>query len=54
MHVLVGKLQDFMTKYVLFDDSIDWKRDVMRFKERIRDGMTLFIKSLDRKRQKVS
>ena len=51
---IVGKMQDFMTKYVLFDDSIDWKRDVVRFKERLRDGMTLFIKSLDRKRQKVA
>ena len=50
---IVGKLQDFMTKYVLFDDSIDWKRDVMRFKETFRNGMALFIKSLERKRHKV-
>ena len=28
---IVGRLQDFMTKYVLFDDTISWERDVMRF-----------------------
>lgn len=31
---IVGKLQDFMTKYVLFDDTIDWKRDVMHYTKR--------------------
>ena len=30
---IVGRLQDFVTKYVLFDDTIDWERDVMKYKE---------------------
>lgn len=42
---IVGKLQDFMTKYVLFDDSIDWVRDVMHFKGH-NDVVTRFIKQL--------
>ena len=29
---IVGRLEDFLTKYVLFDDSIDWERDIMRYK----------------------
>ena len=29
---IVGRLEDFLTKYVLFDDTIDWERDVMRYK----------------------
>ena len=33
---IVGRLQDFMTKYVLFDDTIDWKRDVMRFNTQVK------------------
>ena len=37
---IVGRLQDFMTKYVLFDDTIDWKRDVMRFNTQVKQ-MTL-------------
>lgn len=37
---IVGRLQDFMTKYVLFDDTIDWKRDVMRFNTQVKH-MTL-------------
>ena len=33
---IVGRLHDFMTKYVLFDDTIDWKRDVMRFNTQVK------------------
>lgn len=28
---VVTEMQDFGTKYVLFDDTFDWERDVMRF-----------------------
>lgn len=27
---IVGRLQDFVMKFVLFDDTIDWERDVMK------------------------
>lgn len=30
---IVGRLQDFVTKFVLFDDSISWERDVMKYRE---------------------
>ncbi len=29
---IVTEMQDFGTKYILFDDVIDWERDIMRFK----------------------
>ena len=31
---IVGKMQDFCTKFVLFDDSIEWERDVMHYTRR--------------------
>lgn len=33
---IVGRLQDFMQKFVLFDDTIDWERDVMRFNNELK------------------
>lgn len=33
---IVTKMSDFVTKYILFDDVIDWERDVMRFNYRQR------------------
>ena len=31
---IVGTMQDFVIKYLLFDDVIDWERDIMRYTER--------------------
>ncbi len=31
---IVTEMQDFVVKYILFDDVISWERDVMRFKYR--------------------
>ena len=28
---IVTEMQDFGTKYVLFDDTFNWERDIMRF-----------------------
>lgn len=29
---IVAEMQDFVTKYILFDDTIDWERDIMRLR----------------------
>ena len=28
---IVGKMKDFVTKFVLFDDTIDWERDILHY-----------------------
>lgn len=29
---IITEMQDFVTKYILFDDVIDWERDIMRYR----------------------
>lgn len=29
---IITEMQDFVTKYILFDDIIDWERDIMRYR----------------------
>ena len=29
---IITEMQDFGTKYILFDDIIDWERDIMRYR----------------------
>lgn len=31
-HDIAGEIQSFVTKYLLFDDVIDWERDVLRYR----------------------
>lgn len=34
-HDIAGEIQSFVTKYLLFDDVIDWERDVLRYRYKV-------------------
>lgn len=41
-HDIAGEIQDFVTKYLLFDDVIDWERDVLRYRYTLQMSFAYF------------
>ena len=48
---VVAKMQDFGEKFVLFDDVIDWERDIMRHTEYKQLNVLLYVDFLNRRRR---